>query len=78
MQASHNTTLLELPVTGFLRFKDVQRFIPVSSSTWWKGVREGIYPQPVRLSTRTTAWRAEDIHKLINRLSNQASNQGRQ
>lgn len=62
---------LELPTTGFLRLKDVQRFIPVSSSTWWKGVREGVYPQPVKLSPRTTAWRVEEIRDLINTLSNQ-------
>lgn len=69
MQADSITMLRELPATGFLRFKDVQRFIPVSSSTWWKGVREGIYPQPVKLSTRTTAWKAEDIRALIDQLS---------
>jgi predicted DNA-binding transcriptional regulator AlpA len=64
---------LELPSTGFMRLKDIQKFIPVSPSTWWKGVREGVYPQPVKLSPRTTAWRVDDIRELIDRLSNQAS-----
>ncbi len=71
MNSSTRKTPLELPATGFLRLKDVQRFIPVSSSTWWKGVREGVYPQPVRLSPRTTAWRVEEIRDLISRLSSQ-------
>ncbi len=62
-------TAPELPTTGFIRLKDVQRFIPVSTSTWWKGVKEGIYPQPVKLSPRTTAWKAEDIRALIDQLS---------
>jgi predicted DNA-binding transcriptional regulator AlpA len=40
--------------------------VPVSRSTWWAGVRAGIYPQPMKLGPRITAWRAEDIHRLIN------------
>jgi prophage regulatory protein len=40
--------------------------LPVSKSTWWMKVRAGIYPQPIKLGPRITAWRAEDIHKLIN------------
>jgi predicted DNA-binding transcriptional regulator AlpA len=37
----------------------------VSKSTWWAGVKEGRYPQPVKLGRRITAWRVEDIRKLI-------------
>jgi len=39
--------------------------IPVSKSTWWAGVASGRYPKPVKLGPRITAWRAEDIHALI-------------
>lgn len=41
---------------------------PVSRSTWWAGVRSGRYPQPVKLSERTTAWRRADIEALIEKL----------
>ena len=41
--------------------------IPVSKSTWWAGVKSGRYPKPVKLGPRTTAWRADDIAKLIER-----------
>jgi prophage regulatory protein len=54
---------------GFLRLPEVLKIFPVSKSTWWAGVKEGLYPQPVKLSTRTTAWRVEDIQKLINNVS---------
>ena len=54
-----------LTQTGFLRIAHVLRFIPVSRSTWWAGVRKGRYPQPVKLGPRITAWRAEDIRELI-------------
>lgn len=38
---------------------------PISRSTWLTGVRNGKYPKPVKLSTKTTVWRVEDIKKLI-------------
>ena len=39
--------------------------IPVSHATWWRGIKDGRYPQPVKLGTRVTAWRVEDIRALI-------------
>ena len=49
--------------------RGVPPIIPVSKSTWWSGVKSGRYPQPVKLGARTTAWRIEDIRKLINDIS---------
>jgi predicted DNA-binding transcriptional regulator AlpA len=43
--------------------------IPVSKSSWWAGVKSGKYPKPVKLSTNTTAWNAEDIRMLIKEFS---------
>jgi predicted DNA-binding transcriptional regulator AlpA len=55
-----------LPETGLVRLPQILAAIPVGKSTWWKGVKEGRYPQPVRhLGPRITAWRVEDIRKLI-------------
>jgi predicted DNA-binding transcriptional regulator AlpA len=54
-----------LPNTGFLRIKQVLVFIPVSPMTWWRGVRKGKYPKPVKLGSNMTAWRVEDIRALI-------------
>ena len=39
--------------------------IPVCKSIWWAGVKSGRYPQPVKISPRYTAWKAEDIRALI-------------
>jgi prophage regulatory protein len=39
--------------------------LPISRSQFWEGVRKGIYPQPVKLGPRITAWRASDIERLI-------------
>jgi predicted DNA-binding transcriptional regulator AlpA len=45
----------------------VAPIIPVSRSTWWSGIKTGRFPQPVRLGTRTTVWRSEDINALLDR-----------
>lgn len=54
-----------LPEYGFVRLPEVLQFIPVGKSTWWRGVKSGRYPQPVKLGARITAWRSEDIRALI-------------
>lgn len=59
------TTNNHLPETGYIRVKDVLRYIPVSKSTWWAGVKSGRYPKPVKLGPRTTAWHVQDIRNFI-------------
>ncbi len=60
-----------LPETGFLRLSSVLRVFPVSKSTWWAGVKEGKFPKPIKLTKRTTAWKAQDIRELIQTRNNQ-------
>jgi prophage regulatory protein len=61
-----------LPDTGFVRLPQVLRVIPLGKTSWWQGVKTGRFPKPVKLSARCTAWRAEDIRDLIQRLSNES------
>ena len=67
---------MQIPEKGVLRVPQmignrkatppIPAIIPVSKSTWWQGVKDGRYPQPVRtLGQRITVWRVEDIRKLI-------------
>ncbi|MFZ2395324.1 MAG: AlpA family phage regulatory protein [Smithella sp.] len=58
--------LQNLPETGLLRVNQILRFIPISRSSWWAGVKTGRYPKPIKLSERTTVWKAADIIALIN------------
>jgi predicted DNA-binding transcriptional regulator AlpA len=58
----------QLLQTGFLRLPGVLQLIPVARSTWWEGVRTGRFPAPVKIGG-VTAWRVEDIHALIARIS---------
>ena len=67
--------MVDLPVTGFLRIRQIigdpkasppiPALIPVGRSTWWAGVAAGRYPAPVKLGPRLSAWRVEDILALI-------------
>ena len=69
----------QLPASGFLRLPQIvgdpkaeppiQGLIPIGKSTWWAGVKTGRFPKAVKLSTNITAWRAEDIRALIDRLA---------
>ena len=56
-------------VNGLLRLPQVLALIPVSRSGWWQGVKDGRYPQPVKLGPRVTVWKAEDIRKFIDAMS---------
>ncbi len=65
----------KLPEVGYLRLTQIigdpkrqppiPAVIPVGKSTWWQGVRDGRFPQPVKLGPHITAWRVEDIRALI-------------
>ncbi|HJV81344.1 helix-turn-helix transcriptional regulator [Noviherbaspirillum sp.] len=54
-----------LPETGFIRLPTVLKIYPISKSAWWQGIRAGHFPQGVKLGPRTTAWRVEDIRRLV-------------
>ncbi len=63
-----------IPEIGFLRLRDIiddrdnPGIIPVSRSSRYKGVAEGRYLKPVKLGERVSAWRVEDIRKLVEEL----------
>ena len=69
MENTNTATNTPTAPGGFLRLPDVLKRYPVSRSTWWAGIRSGIYPKPVKLSERTSAWRNSDIDTLCNRLA---------
>ena len=62
-----NFTRPILPETGFVRLPQILSLIPISRSAWWAGIREGKFPQVIKLGSKTTVWRAEDIRNLIER-----------
>ena len=63
---------LNLPEVGYLRLSQILNIIPISKSAWWEGCRSGLYPKPVKLGPRTTAWRVEDICDLMERINKES------
>ncbi len=60
-----------LPEIGFVRLETILKIIPVGKTTWWKGVKSGRFPKPIKIGARVTAWRVEDIHLLIEQMGGQ-------
>ncbi|MDL2207529.1 AlpA family phage regulatory protein [Desulfovibrio sp. OttesenSCG-928-M16] len=63
------------PQVGFVRLSQIigaGKPLPISRTSFLMGVRAGIYPKPVKLGPRTTAWRVQDIVALIDSLGSQA------
>lgn len=61
-----------LPPTGFVRLPQIigpTGPLPVSRSTFWAGIKAGIYPPPVKIGPRISAWRVEDIRACLDRIS---------
>ena len=66
MATETKTTFDNLPDTGLVRQSQIiPDVIPVSSATWWRGVKSGRYPQPLKLSERVTVWKVCEIRKLL-------------
>lgn len=53
---------------GLLRLPQVLQLLPIGRSSFLAGVKEGKYPQPVKLGPATTCWRACDILNFIESL----------
>lgn len=72
----------QLPPTGYLRLKQIlgtkktnpptPPLIPIGKTSWWQGIKDGRFPQPIKLSPRITVWRVEDIRTLCERINSMA------
>lgn len=60
----------KFPEKGFLRQKDILVFIPISKSALWKWVSDGRFPKPIKLTSKTTVWRSQDVLNWIEEKSN--------
>lgn len=77
IQAHTTQTITSLATVNddcFLRLNEVLRIISVSRSTWWANVKKGIYPQPYKISERTTAWKVADIRKIAEEIERNEQN----
>jgi len=58
----------QLPEIGFMKLPQVLQVIPVSRSTFLNKIKSGEFPQAIKLSERSVAWRVSDIKALCERL----------
>lgn len=61
----------DLNVHGFMRLPQIigpHGLLPISRSSWWYGVKKGIYPSPIKIAPRTTVWARRSILALVDRL----------
>lgn len=57
---------VELPREGFIRVGTLAKVLDVAVVTVWRWSAKGKLPQPVKLSERVTAWRAEEVRAWMN------------
>jgi prophage regulatory protein len=75
MSNQHN----QLPEIGFVRLNQIigdkksgiLPIIPVCRTAWLMGVKNGIYPKPIKIGSHSVAWRVEDIRALVEALGAQ-------
>ena len=62
--------------TKFISLEQVLEIIPVSRSTWLRGVSAGEYPEPIKVSKRLKFWNMADIQDLVDKLVNREAQRG--
>ena len=60
---------IALPAVGYVRLPQILEIFPISKSACWEDCRSGVFPKPVKLGPRTSAWRVEDIRALMERIN---------
>lgn len=54
-----------IPSEGFIRVGTLAAILGVSVVTVWRWSSDSRLPKPIKLSTRVTAWRVEDVRAWI-------------
>jgi len=55
----------DLPDSAYIRQPQALQVVPFSAATLWRKVKQGAFPEPVKLSERVTAWRVGDVRKWL-------------
>lgn len=55
--------------TRLLRLRDVLTLLPISRTSFYEGIKIGLYPKPIKLGKRTAAWREDQLHECIARMN---------
>ena len=52
-----------------LRLSEVLEIVPVSRTTWYEGMKIGIYPQAISLGGRRVAWWQQSVLDCIDEIN---------
>mgnify|MGYP001335290225 CR=1 FL=1 len=52
-----------------IRIKEVLQILPIGRSSFLAGVKQGVYPQPVKLGPSMTCWKYSEILELVDGLA---------
>ena len=67
-------TCNEIPNTGFLRLKQIlggkntPAILPISRTAWFLGVKEGRFPEGIKLSEKIVVYPVSEIKALLERI----------
>lgn len=62
-----NTPKYTMPHDGYVRLPAVLAFLSISKTTFYTGIREGLFPAPIKLTKRTSVWSALEIRQLADK-----------
>ena len=48
-----------------LRLKQVVELTNISKATIWRWVKDGTFPQPIKITNRVTVWKSSDVEAYI-------------
>jgi predicted DNA-binding transcriptional regulator AlpA len=54
---------------GFLRLPQVMQLIPIGKTSIYDKIKKGEFPAQIKLGTKTSVWRREDIDAYIEKMS---------
>ena len=54
-----------LPEVGYLRTHDVLKIFPICRTTLYKLIKNGLFPAPVKLGPKLSAWDVQTIREFM-------------
>lgn len=60
-----------LPKEGFVKLDQILQVIPVSESSWYRGIKKGVFPEGKKLYGGAVGWDVKSIRQLIKSLASQ-------
>jgi prophage regulatory protein len=64
--ALHPEALVRITAIVGDRARGIPPLVPVSRSGWYAGVKDGRFPPPLKLGSRTAVWRLSDVLAVAN------------